>query len=218
MILLTIWPSAPLTWVWVCRTESRRRCCRWRETRPFSANLLQVQVPLCTAGNPGCPGTPDFASPCTVNCFLRSSRCAGLSETRRVLSKLRHRGELMLPLKHTTHWPIFQNPRCKQQPSRIRSGPGASAERLKAVGPADEVAGDDARTCAVCEHLRGFVTRATWLGESAHISRAGGELLWILVLGRFACHFSRKWHAGPFFGARAGAGAPAYKPSSVLSP
>ena len=82
--------------------------------------------------------------------------------------------------------------------------------------------------------LRGAIvdeSQKTWLAESKDAScmqanRAKGahkgipmtKAPWIPVLGRFACNFSRKWYAGPFFGARAGAGAPAYKPSSVLSP
>jgi hypothetical protein len=41
---------------------------------------------------------------------------------------------------------------------------------------------------------------------------------WVPVLGRFACNFSRKGRAGPFFGVRAGGGTSAYNPPSVLSP
>ena len=57
------------------------------------------------------------------------------------------------------------------------------------------------------------VTRKTF--PSAALWRT--RLPWIPVLGRFACIFSRKGHAGPFFGVGGGVTS-TYNPPSVLSP
>jgi hypothetical protein len=72
--------------------------------------------------------------------------------------------------------------------------------------------------CAGCELEKARRNEAHAMFSKAPTVAPRSQLPWIPVLGRFACHFSRKWCAGPFFGARAGAGAPAHKPSSVLSP